>query len=528
MLRQSIAHVSLFGKRVRDCGKEIKRISGEGEEIIGETTSKEHNSKEKTVVPLSTFASSSSNASSATHLSYLSSILSSVWPSEGTKEANSIKEAQRVKSISAPKSTIFNQTRMLIFNLLHAETENSIMLRTRELRKHYMDHPEARTAGFQLQHSVIKKLKCCLRKTSDEVLKEHIQQFLLLMGDVGSPRGAGIRVLSIDGGGTRGILGLDILQALETSLKGPKVVEVFDLIVGVSTGAIIGALLTAKRLSIKKCKEIYVDISKELFSQGKFSGMSGLILSHSYYNTEKWRQLLKDVIGEGTLLEICGRWETPKLSIISCTVNTPTLQPYIFRTYEHPKESNSHYRGGYNYKIWEALQASAAAPGYFEEVALGSLLHQDGGVLTNNPTALAIHEARMLWPQEQIQCVVSVGNGRTIPEFEMIGEKFTAKLSTRLREKILRIIDSATDTELVDLCMRDVLPKDSYLRFSPYTSYPYPLDEIDPKKLEQMSRDAQLYISRNQAKFEATAEILMAEPSLKQRFTRNLKQLTLL
>lgn len=69
----------------------------------------------------------------------------------------------------------------------------------------------------------------------------------------------------------------------------------FDLIVGVSTGAIIGALLTAKRLSIEKCKEVYIEISRELFSQGKFSGMSGLLLSHAYYNTEKWKQILKNV-----------------------------------------------------------------------------------------------------------------------------------------------------------------------------------------------------------------------------------------
>lgn len=81
------------------------------------------------------------------------------------------------------------------------------------------------------------------------------------------------------------------------------------------------------------------------------------------------RSLLK-VIGEDTLLEICGRWETPMLSIISCTVNTPTLQPYIFRTYGHPNGSESHYRGGCNHKAWEALQASAAAPGYFQEVSI--------------------------------------------------------------------------------------------------------------------------------------------------------------
>ncbi|VDN17537.1 unnamed protein product [Gongylonema pulchrum] len=429
---------------------------------------------------------------------------------------------KRIKSVGPPKSALLERTRSLVSNLLATETDGALMLRTRELCKHCMEYPEA--CSIEFQDAVFKKLKLSLRRSSDHIFKEHIQQFLMLMGDVGAPRGAGVRILSIDGGGTKGMLGLDMLQALENALHGPKVVEVFDLITGVSTGAIIGTLLAAKRLSVEKCKEVYIAISRELFSQGKFSGMSGLLLSHAYYNTEKWKGLLKNVIGEETLLEICGRWPSPKLSIVSCTVNTPTLQPYIFRTYGHPIKSCSHYRGGCNHKVWEALQASAAAPGYFQEVPLGALLHQDGGVLTNNPTALAVHEARMLWPNERIQCVVSIGNGRAISKVEPAVEK----LSTRLQEKILRIIDSATDTELVDLCMRDVLPKGSYMRFNPYTSYTYALDEIDPKKLRQMGQDAQLYVSKNQAKFEAAAKALLAGPTLKQRLSRNFSDLIIL
>ncbi|VDK62504.1 unnamed protein product [Onchocerca ochengi] len=503
-----------FGKRFKNSGKRIKRKNHENEGSTGTANHIENKSVKSAVFRSQPFTSS---LPSATHRSYLSSILSLLWPSDGTKEIEKIDiKTQRIKAVNVPKLALFDRTKSLLYSLLSAETDGCVMLRTRELCKHYMEYPEARTAGF-------KKLKLLLRRTNDEMLKEHIRQFLILVGDVSIPRGTGIRVLSLDGGGTRGVLGLDILQALENNLKGSKVVEVFDLIVGVSTGAIIGALLTAKRLSIEKCKEVYIEISRELFSQGKFSGMSGLLLSHAYYNTEKWKQILKNVIGEDTLLEICGRWGTPMLSIVSCTVNTPTLQPYIFRTYGHPRGSESHYRGGCNHKAWEALQASAAAPGYFQEVSLGPLLYQDGGVLTNNPTALAVHEAHMLWPHERIQCVVSVGNGRTVSEVELN----SVKLSTRLQEKILRIIDSATDTELVDLCMRDTLSRGSYMRFNPYTSYPYPLDEIDPKKLEQMSQDAQLYISRNQTKFEATAKILLAKPSLKQRFVRNWNQLTI-
>ncbi|VDN02748.1 unnamed protein product [Thelazia callipaeda] len=508
--RTSLRHLS---KHYKNSDGETKTFSKDNERnnaISGKIDS----SRKKDAGNSVPFASS---LSASNHLSYLSSILSSLWPSEGTKESEKIKvKSGRIKATYLTKSALFDKTKLLVSDLLSTEADRSVMLRTQELCKHCMEYPDSRAVVFQFYKSVVRKLKHHLQNTNDNILKEQIRQFSSLMGDISTPQSAGIRVLSLDGGGTRGMLSLDVLQALENKLKGLKVVEAFDLIVGVSTGAIIGALLTAKRLSIEKCKEVYIDISRELFHQDKFSGMSGLLLSHAYYNTEKWKQILKNVIGEQTLLEICGSREKPRLSIISCTVNTPTLQSYIFRTYGLPYGSESHYHGGCNYKLWEALQASSAAPGYFQEVSLGPLLFQDGGVLCNNPTALAFHEARMLWPQERIQCVVSIGCGHAVSEAENV-----EKLSTRLREKIIRIIDSATDTELVDLCMRDTLPKGSYSRFNPHISYPYSLDETDPKRITQMGQDAQLYISRNQAKFEAVAKLLMATPTRRQRFLRN-------
>lgn len=74
---------------------------------------------------------------------------------------------------------------------------------------------------------------------------------------------------------------------------------------------------------------------------------------------------------------------------------------------------------------------------------------QDGGLLTNNPCAIAVHEARLLWGRSTpIQCIISLGTGRYLPqESDDRGGERGAVNSTSLREKLTKIVASATDTE---------------------------------------------------------------------------------
>lgn len=65
-----------------------------------------------------------------------------------------------------------------------------------------------------------------------------------------------------------------------------------------------------------------------------------------------------------------------QLAFVSCVVNTAKMEPYVFRNYAHKPDHPATYMGSTNYDIWQALQASAAAPGYFEEVLLDNLVHQ--------------------------------------------------------------------------------------------------------------------------------------------------------
>lgn len=64
----------------------------------------------------------------------------------------------------------------------------------------------------------------------------------------------------------------------------------------------------------------------------------------------------------------------------------------------------------------------------------------------NNPASVAIHEAKLLWPQTPIQCIVSFGNGRTV----LIPEEYDstkASVNSSWKKKFYAIIESATDTE---------------------------------------------------------------------------------
>lgn len=67
--------------------------------------------------------------------------------------------------------------------------------------------------------------------------------------------------------------------------------------------------------------------------------------------------------------------------------------------------------------------------------------------MVNNPCAVAIHEAKQLWPNNPIQCVVSFGTGRTpFNDNNTVEDKKEATASS-WKDKFYKILDSATDTE---------------------------------------------------------------------------------
>lgn len=67
--------------------------------------------------------------------------------------------------------------------------------------------------------------------------------------------------------------------------------------------------------------------------------------------------------------------------------------------------------------------------------------------MVNNPCAVALHEAKQLWPDSKIQCVVSCGTGRAPHSVKEMNMPVEPSGASSWKDKFYKILDSATDTE---------------------------------------------------------------------------------
>lgn len=213
------------------------------------------------------------------------------------------------------------------------------------------------------------------------------------------------RVLSIDGGGMRGIYSATVLSAMERSFKekrgipqGLDIGKAFDLIVGTSTGAIIGCGL-AHGVSPETMAELYIENGPAIFptkmpatplqlSRRSLSWSKGLKDGDLALTTA-----LKGVFGDTTVLDI---WKNREIALVVPAVNMLNYRSWTFKTPHDPK--SNHRDDGYT--LVDVCRASSAAPLYRSLAAVTNPADTscydvfcDGGLWANNPVLVALTEA---------------------------------------------------------------------------------------------------------------------------------------
>ena len=225
------------------------------------------------------------------------------------------------------------------------------------------------------------------------------------------------RILSLDGGGIRGIFTATVLTQLEEKyLFGGSVAEYFDLMVGTSTGGII-ALGLAAGMTSSHLAELYMTRGGEIFPP-RGRQIRGLVqLFSTGYRRKPLDIILSDVLGDLQLRDSRSRLCIPSLDGKYGDV-------YVFKTPHHPD-----YKKDGAELMSKVAAATSAAPTYFKPVEDGYIF-ADGGVWANNPIMVGLVEALSAFntTPEDIR-ILSIGSGEEPYRISRLQRWFGGKLA---------------------------------------------------------------------------------------------------
>ncbi|ORY10130.1 acyl transferase/acyl hydrolase/lysophospholipase [Clohesyomyces aquaticus] len=263
----------------------------------------------------------------------------------------------------------------------------------------------------------------------------------------------GICLLSLDGGGVRGLSTLHILKSImdwlneereKVGLLSVKPCEVFDLIGGTSTGGLIAIMLGRLEMDVDACIEAYIELAEDVFSQK--SSKSPVKINGELkprFDSTKLESAIKKVLTQNDVSVNAlfnDRTERGCRTFV-CAIDSDTTSIVRFRSYGLTGWPD------YGATICQAALATSAATSFFEPVTIDDQIFADGAFGANNPVDEVEGEASNIWGSEDrdlkelVKCFISVGTGKPgIKAFETSIIKFLSKTVVRI----------ATETETAE------------------------------------------------------------------------------
>jgi len=252
-----------------------------------------------------------------------------------------------------------------------------------------------------------------------------------------------MRILTLDGGGAKGVYTIGVLRELEAAIKVP-LSTFFNLVYGTSTGSIIASLI-ALGYKMEDIEKIYFNLVPKIMS-----------VSGARRRTAKLKCELENMFGDK-------RFDAFNTDVAIVATNYDSEQPLIFKSNKNQAYSRKGtFEPGFGCTITEAILASSAAYPVFckakiETANQKTISALDGGFIANNPTLLAITDSLMSLGKSKDEVrILSIGTGnfyekpinfflKTLNYFEIV----------KLFEKILKSNGNTTET-LIKLLFKDM------------------------------------------------------------------------
>ncbi|EXJ96195.1 hypothetical protein A1O1_01321 [Capronia coronata CBS 617.96] len=248
-----------------------------------------------------------------------------------------------------------------------------------------------------------------------------------------------LKLLSLDGGGVRGLSSLIILKRLMDIVspdpQNPvKPCAWFDMIGGTSTGGLIAIMLGRLQMSIDECIEAYLSTMDDVFRRNHLGvSVSGKVRGR--FSTKALTRHIESIIEKqnckGQTLYVPN--DDLPCKVFVCAGAIEVSSATTFTSYPSRDGQSSLLL---NTKIWEAARATTAARSFFDPIEIGPMKQkfEDAALyLVNNPINEMMNEARQAWARggdinHRIQCLVSIGTGH--PGVGPAGDGLLAVMTT--------------------------------------------------------------------------------------------------
>lgn len=215
------------------------------------------------------------------------------------------------------------------------------------------------------------------------------------------------RILSLDGGGIRGIIPALILAEIEKR-TGKRIHQLFDFIAGTSTGGIISLGLSYNKpgssqpYEAKDLVSLYELNGPELFRKTGAKKIPLIWLFQEKYGQYAIERILKSFFGNLLLHETC----RPDLDLLITSYDIEMRRPWLFKSHRAKGQSTDDKQR--DFLLWQVACATSAAPTYFEPFKINLSNNDymalvDGGVFANNPALCAYAEAKVIWAKQNAQ-----------------------------------------------------------------------------------------------------------------------------
>lgn len=242
-----------------------------------------------------------------------------------------------------------------------------------------------------------------------------------------------MRVLSIDGGGIRGILPGKILVALEKKLQkrtgrpDARIADYFDLIAGTSTGGILTCLYLTPdkngrpKYSAQDAVDLYLKHGTQIFSIPFLHSLKSIFgITDEKYPVDVLEKLMEEKVGDVRLSQL-----VDGCHCIITAFNVKEGDTIFFTS------SDAGEKEGKDFLLRNVARATSAAPTYFQAAGIKSVDGKkdlgliDGGVFANNPTMCALAEAFKMqfgesgrFPRVEDVFILSIGTKNSRPKFD--------------------------------------------------------------------------------------------------------------